>query len=148
MTCFHIGWIWAYHLNTITTEGCSPCTSLKVFNLLIAFEVVNLNTRNSVTSWNLMEIRSTFKILEIGNFSHLAWPYLVSGHGKIIEPKLHLNANNVWHSYSNSMKITILNTFYTNLLNDSSEVQILPLLFCNNVLMTSFRATGLPTEHS
>ena len=53
----------------------------------------------------------------------MTWPYLVSGFGKF-----DINAHNVLHSGSNSIKITFLNSFSAiYVLFGFAEVRIFPL---------------------
>ena len=74
----------------------------------------------------------------------MTWPYLVSSHGKF-----DINAHKFWHSGLNSIKVTFLNSSHQNLSNDiyfvwfswGSHFPIVPIVFGNDIIMTSFLVT-------
>ena len=72
---------------------------------------------------------------------------ILRGHGKF-----DINAHNVSHSGSNSIKLTFLNSSHQNLSNDIYFVWFrrglhFPIVFGNDIIMTSFLATWFSNLH-
>ena len=70
---------------------------------------------------------------------------------RVVIVKLDINALNFWHSGSNSIKVTFLDSYHQNLCNNVYFVWFCEgphlLIFYNDIIMTSFRVTWFSNSH-